>query len=73
MHVLTWGGTLALLHHILTPSCFGLKSIIDGGVTGWIIDFKASSAVQPTNQSMLPQSDHGILVLAIKAPPTQKL
>jgi len=61
------GWALALLHHILAPSYFGLKSAVDGGVTGWIIDFKVSSVVQPTNQSMLPQADHGTLVLAIKA------
>ena len=61
------GWTLALLHHILAPSYFGLKSTIDGGMTGWIIDLKVSSVIQPTNQSMLPQADHGTLALAIKA------
>jgi len=42
-------------------------------MTGWIVDFKVSSIIQPINQSMLPQADHGALALAIKARlPTQK-
>jgi len=61
------GGALPLLHNVLAPSHFGLESAINGGMAGWIIDFKVSSTIQPANQSMLPQGDHGALALAIKA------
>jgi len=48
------GGALPLLNNVLAPSHFGLESAINGEMTGWIVDFKVSSVVQPTNQSMLP-------------------